>query len=130
MLVNHFVSKFVRKMKKDIKTIPKQTLAALEAYPWPGNVRELEHVIERAVIVTEGSTLHLAEKLEVSVPAGPGGQTIESLDEAQRKHILRALEKTDWKIEGKEGAAHLLGINPSTLRGRMRKLGIDQLRNS
>ena len=130
LLVNHFVTKFVRKMKKDIKTIPKQTLVALEAYSWPGNVRELEHVIERAVIITEGSTLHLAEKLEVSVPAGPGGQAIESLDEAQRKHILRALEKTDWKIEGKQGAAHLLGINPSTLRGRMRKLGIDQLRNS
>ena len=130
MLVNHFVSKFGRKMGKDIKTIPKQTLVALQAYSWPGNVRELEHVIERAVISTEGSTLHLAEKLEASDPAGPGGQAIESLDEAQRKHILRALEETDWKIEGKQGAAHLLGINPSTLRGRMRKQGIDQIRNS
>jgi len=124
LLVNHFVSKLGRKMGKDIKTIPKQTLAALQAYSWPGNVRELEHVIERAVITTEGSTLHLAEKLETSDPPGPGGQAIESLDEAQRKHILRTLEQTGWRVEGKQGAAHLLGINPSTLRGRMRKLGI------
>jgi formate hydrogenlyase transcriptional activator len=129
LLVNHFVSKFVRKMKKDIKTIPKQTLVALEAYSWPGNVRELEHVIERAVIVTQGPKLQLAEKLEPPDFVEPKEQSIDGMNEVERLHILKILEKTNWKIEGKQGAANLLGLKPSTLRNRMAKLGIARLRD-
>jgi transcriptional regulator with GAF, ATPase, and Fis domain len=99
---------------------------------WPGNVRELMNVIERAVIVSDGPVLQVAEKIDV-LPIGPvreeASESIETratkgLAEAERKHILRTLEETGWRIEGQKGAAQFLGMNPSTIRARMRKLGI------
>jgi formate hydrogenlyase transcriptional activator len=123
LLVNHFVKKFSRKMGREIKTIPKEVLKTLQDYTWPGNIRELEHVIERAVITTQGVVLHLAEKFDIgSIPRGKDG--LLSIIDVQRDHILKILEKTDWRIEGIRGAASLLDLNPSTLRSRMQKLGI------
>ena len=98
----------------------------LKAYPWPGNVRELENVIERAVIVTSGSMLQLAEPLRAAASTA-GRQPdapIKTLQEIEKEHILNALAKTQWNVTGKGGAAELLGLNSSTLRGRMRKHGI------
>lgn len=97
-------------------------MKALQDYPWPGNVRELESIIERAVILCPGPVLQLADKLEISSPAF--SSTVRTLEETERDQILKILSETRWRIEGKNGAAAILGIHPSTLRARMHKLGI------
>jgi transcriptional regulator with GAF, ATPase, and Fis domain len=125
LLVNHFVKKFNRKMGKDVKTIPRETMKALQSYAWPGNIRELEHVIERAVITTQNSVLRLAEKIVAIQAPDQGGDSLK-ISDVERGHILKVLEKTDWLIEGSQGAASLLGLNPSTLRSRMQKMGISR----
>lgn len=123
LLVNAFVKKFSKKIGKDIKKVPTETIETLQKYTWPGNVRELENVIERAVINTHGSTLNLADKLETPQEADFTTDR-KSLKEVERDCIMKVLEETNWKIEGKNGAASILGLNPSTLRGRMRNLDI------
>ena len=97
-------------------------MKALQDYPWPGNVRELESIIERAVILCPGPVLQLADKLEISSP--PLSSTMRTLEETERNQISKTLSETRWRIEGKNGAAAVLGLNPSTLRARMHKLGI------
>jgi transcriptional regulator with GAF, ATPase, and Fis domain len=130
-LVKFYIERFSKIHGKDIKKIPTQTMKVLENYSWPGNVRELINVIERAVIVSAGPELHLAEKIH-TIPLIVQ-EEIEKVEEEtrpqdlsiiERKHILRILQETGWKIEGPNGAAQLLGMNPSTMRARMRKLGI------
>ncbi|HMP06384.1 MAG TPA: helix-turn-helix domain-containing protein, partial [Lacipirellulaceae bacterium] len=114
-------------------------VAALRAYPWPGNVRELGAVIDRAAILGEGRRLEIAAALgsgaelparySTLVPgsesAAPADRVVVTLNEAMRQHIAAALAATRGRIEGRRGAAALLGINPHTLRARMRKLGVD-----
>ena len=124
LLVDHFVKIFSRKMQKKVQAISPHMMKALHSHTWPGNVRELEHVIERAVIMSEDSTLRLTEKLEDASLATDEELSVTNLAEVERRHILRILEKTKWRIEGPGGAAILLGLHPNTLRGRMQKLGI------
>jgi PAS domain S-box-containing protein len=125
LLVDYFVAKFNKKTGKKIETVSKDTLRALQDYDWPGNVRELESIIERAVITSQGNQLQILDRFENSLKAGEqDAQDGKCLAELERDHIFQALEKTGWRIEGKKGAAALLGLNPSTLRGRMRKDGI------
>ena len=97
-------------------------MKALQDYPWPGNIRELESIIERAVILCPGPALQLADKLETS--SLPFSSTVKTLEEMGRNQILKTLSETRWRIEGKDEAAAILGLNPSTLRARMHKLGI------
>ena len=97
-------------------------MKALQDYPWPGNVRELENIIERAAILCPGPVLQLADKLEISSPLLLSA--VRTLEETERNQILKILSETGWHIEGKDGAAAVLGIHPSTLRARMHKLGI------
>jgi len=123
-LVRFFVDKYSRRFGRRIETIPKVAMKALEEYRWPGNVRELEHVIERAVITTEGTVLRLADRLEPLRAAGTAGSSLRDLAAMEREHILRVLGETDWRIEGPKGAAKILNLHPSTLRLRMKKLGI------
>ena len=130
LLAAHFVAQFNRKMQKDIKIVPKHLMAELIKYSWPGNVRELEHIIERAVIITQGTSLHLAEKLEDSGSNISEEHFITNLAEVEKRHILKILEKTNWRIEGSKGAAILLGMHPNTLRGRIQKLGIHLKKSS
>jgi transcriptional regulator of acetoin/glycerol metabolism len=85
-------------------------------------VRELQSILERAVILCSGPVLRLADKLEISLPAV--SSTIRTLEEVERNQILKILSETRWRIEGKDGAAAILGLHPSTLRARMHKLGI------
>ncbi len=127
LLVNYFVEKYSKRMGKTIKTVSKADMRMLQAYSWPGNVRELENIIERAVIITQGSTLKIADNLEPLQPIEPAGTADEGMRDIERKHILKVLEQTRWRIEGKNGAAAILGLNPSTLRGRIRKLGINRI---
>ncbi len=122
LLVNHFVAKFNKKIGRKISSVTKETLNALESYHWPGNVRELESVIERAIITSQGSALQVLDRFETFHKQST--EDLKILADVERDHILQALQKTSWRIEGKNGAAILLGINPSTLRARMRKYGI------
>jgi formate hydrogenlyase transcriptional activator len=122
LLVEAFIERYARKLGKQITSISKETMKALQDYPWPGNVRELESVIERAVILSPGPVLQLADKLEIS--SSPLSSTGRTLEETERNQILKILSETRWRIEGKDGAAALLGLHPSTLRARMHKLGI------
>ena len=122
LLVQSFIKRYSRKLGKQITSIQKETLKALQDYPWPGNVRELESIIERAVILCPGSVLQLADKLEISSPLL--SSTVRTLEETERNQILQILSETRWRIEGEDGAAVILGLHPSTLRARMHKLGI------
>jgi len=125
LLVDYFVAKFNKKTGKKIETMSKDTLNILQKYDWPGNVRELESIVERAVITSQGTGLQILDRFENSLQAREQeARDGKSLATLERDHILRALEKTAWRIEGKKGAAAMLGLNPSTLRGRMRKDGI------
>ena len=123
LLVNWTIQRLQRRLGKHIKTVPSSVMDDLKAYPWPGNVRELENVIERAVIVTPGNMLQLAAPLEspTSTSGNPPDAPIKTLSEMEKDYILQALKKTNWNISGSGGAAELLGLNSSTLRGRMRK---------
>ncbi len=125
LLINHFVAKFNKKIGKKIDTVSKDTLNALQEYHWPGNVRELESVIERAVIISQGSALQVLDRFDtIRKPEEPTGSEVKALVELEHDHIIQVLKKTGWRIEGKNGAAVLLGLNASTLRARMRKYGI------
>jgi formate hydrogenlyase transcriptional activator len=124
-LVRHFVDKYARKIGRKYETVPKNTMKVLQDHPWPGNVRELEHVIERAVITNPGPVLRLAERLETEAVEA-GEKPLKRLKAMEREHIIKALQKTRWKIDGEGGAASLLGLHPSTLRFRIKKLGIER----
>jgi formate hydrogenlyase transcriptional activator len=121
-MVQAFVERYSRKMGKEITSIQKETMKTLQDYPWPGNVRELESVIERAVILCPGPVFHLMDKLESSSPSL--SSVMRTLEETERNQIQKILSETGWRIEGKDAAAAILGIHPSTLRARMHKLGI------
>jgi DNA-binding NtrC family response regulator len=121
-MVQAFVERYSRKLRKQITSIQQETMKVLQDYPWPGNVRELESIIERAVILCPGPVFQLADKLEISSP--PLSSAVRTLEETERNQILKILSDTRWRIEGKDGAAAILGLHPSTLRARMHKLGI------
>jgi PAS domain S-box-containing protein len=123
-LVEHFVNALSKKVGKNITAISSAASKKLQSYSWPGNVRELANVIERAVINAQGSVLHVADQFE---PAHEELSTsTQTLEEVEKEYILRVLDEASWKIEGPNGAAKRLGLNPSTLRTRMTKLGIQK----
>ena len=129
LLVRYFAQKYARRMKKPIDTVPVKAMAALTEYHWPGNVRELENFIERAVILSRGTELQLplAElKQRTKAPVAASSNGLETLEHAEREHIVRALGETRWVIGGARGAAARLGMKRTTLQSRMRKLGIDR----
>jgi len=125
LLVRYFVQQLARRMDKTIDTIPTETITALSRYDWPGNIRELENLIERAVILSQGTDLRVPLG-ELKTARGHADQSVTTLQAAERDHILRALEKTNWVIAGPSGAATLLGMKRSTLQSRMVKLGISR----
>jgi formate hydrogenlyase transcriptional activator len=125
LLVRHFVQHFARRMKRTIETIPSETMDALVRYSWPGNIRELENLIERAVILSHGPVLQIPVRDldNCAAPRRDNGKD-QTLEEAQRAHILAILKETRWILGGARGAAARLGINRSTLQFRLKKLGI------
>ncbi|OQW35373.1 MAG: Fis family transcriptional regulator [Nitrospira sp. SG-bin1] len=125
LLVRYFVQQLARRMDKSIDMIPTETITALSRYDWPGNIRELENLIERAVILSQGTDLRVPLG-ELKTARGHADQSVTTLQAAERDHILRALEKTNWVIAGPSGAATLLGMKRSTLQSRMVKLGISR----
>jgi PAS domain S-box-containing protein len=122
LMVDAFTVRYSKKLGKQITLIHNDTMKALQNYPWPGNVRELESIIERAVILSPGPVLQLTDKLEISSPLL--SSVVTTLEETERNQIMKILSETRWRIEGKEGAAAILGLHPSTLRARMHKIGI------
>src|SRR5207253_834942 len=139
-LVHYFVRRFSLKIGRRITRIQRETMERLVSYTWPGNVRELENVIERAVILSRGIELEVAPDVlpeirqaaaprlarEEKRPEGPPPDSPDSIDQLERNHILEVLMRTNGRIEGTEGAAALLNLNPSTLRSRMKKLGVQR----
>jgi PAS domain S-box-containing protein len=152
-LATFFVERFSKKFGKRIDTMSQATMDLLVSYGWPGNIRELQNIIERAAVLSQGSVLALnanllpadVSKLSVDGSADmgdhavgsavasktsdaswPAPPTSTSLEEVERRHILVVLRKTGGLVEGPNGAARILNLNPSTLRGRMKKLGINR----
>jgi formate hydrogenlyase transcriptional activator len=123
LLVRHFVQLFSRRMNRGIDTISSESMQALTQYSWPGNIRELQNLIERAVILSSGTVLR--------VPLNDlkdRAAVVQTLEESDRKQILKALDAANWVIAGPKGAAALLGLKRSTLQARMAKLGIQRAR--
>jgi PAS domain S-box-containing protein len=120
MLVWRFVEKFSVEMKKEIRRIPNETMDSLVRYNWPGNVRELKNLIEQAFILSPGDVL----TLRLPEPRAPIARPVQALEEMERQHILGVLDQTHWRIKGPDGAASRLELKPSSLYGKMKKLGI------
>jgi transcriptional regulator with GAF, ATPase, and Fis domain len=122
LLVWKFVQEFNKKMGKSIDSIPRPAMERLKHYPWPGNVRELHNLIERSMIVSDSRSLTVELPVAASGPAPPPV----TLEEVERKHIRDVLESVHWRISGENGAAEILGLRPTTLHSRMKKLGISR----
>jgi DNA-binding NtrC family response regulator len=143
-LVSHFVKRFAERAHKAPPHVSREAMELLSAYDWPGNVRELQNIIERAVILARGGVIGQelipvrAETLPTPRLAEPGslaqfearppatGTTVIRFSEAERRAILRALDLTGWRISGRGGAAEVLGLKPTTLHAKMKKLGIQR----
>ncbi|HJZ68009.1 MAG TPA: sigma 54-interacting transcriptional regulator, partial [Blastocatellia bacterium] len=149
-LVMFFLSRFAKKFGKRMDGVSQETMELLIQYPWPGNIRELQNVIERGVVLAQGTVLTLDPRLlqaqspldsmtapsasdrGMSVAVAPAAasnsspQSTATLEEIERRHIVTVLEQSRWVIEGPKGAARLLNLHPNTLRSRMKKLGIQR----
>lgn len=123
ILVNHFVQKYSKKVGRPIEYIPQSVIDQFIDYSWPGNVRELENIVERAVIISRGKTLEIGEWLQKTDDVQLS-TAILTLEENERRHIIKALETTAWRVSGEKGAAKILGVNAKTLESRMKKLNI------
>lgn len=123
LLVEHFTRIFSKKVGKTVTSISSATIKKFHEYSWPGNIRELANVVERALVTTQGTVLHVVDQFEQ--PKGSDELT-KTLEQIERDHITRVLEHTTWRVEGPGGAARVLGLNPSTLRARMLKLNIQK----
>ena len=145
LLVHYFVARYAAKTGRHVTSVEPRTMQRLVGYAWPDNIRELENVVERAIILSRGPVLEVdPEMLPGSDAAATSGARADatragapqvvtppaatSLADKQRSHILEVLRACDWVIDGDSGAARKLGLQPSTLRGRMKKLGITRVR--
>ena len=122
LLVSAFVREFGAKMAKKIETVSQKSISSLQSYPWPGNVRELRNVIEQAMILSKSHVL----VIPAPAVSRPKKRKLNKLNDVERNHILKTLEATGWRIKGKQGTAEILGLKPSTLHFRMKKLGIQR----
>jgi formate hydrogenlyase transcriptional activator len=124
VIVRHFVDKYARRMNRCIDAIPTKTMEAFTKYCWPGNVRELQNFVERAVILSPGSSLRAPLEDLTQERAKVAGTNLSTLEEMEREHVLRALRESNWVTGGPKGAAVRLGMKRTTLAYRIRKLGI------
>jgi formate hydrogenlyase transcriptional activator len=139
-LVTFFMGRLARRFGKSVEVVAPQTMDRLVRYAWPGNVRELQNVVERAVILTTSATLEVGPEMlrAAPAPAAPAPTTPEAEDasldamlrDVETRHVLAALERAGWVIEGSRGAARILGLHPNTLRSRIEKLGIKRASES
>ena len=142
LLAEAFLQEASRRLGRLYDPISDEVLESLKRHDWPGNIRELKNVIDRAAVVSTGSWLELPEHWAVSIRRFSGAAPAEvsrpfkralgerTLEEHQRSHILQVMQQTGWRVEGPKGAAKILGLNPSTLRSRLLKLGIRKERRT
>jgi formate hydrogenlyase transcriptional activator len=129
-LATYFLEKIAKKLGKNLTGLTETSRRQMQEYSWPGNIRELEHLLERAAIMATSPVVSLvepllaAELLPTSTAAPSAGGTVKPADTAMRDNILAALERTNYRIRGKHGAAELLHLKPTTLEAKMLKLGI------
>ena len=121
LLVWAFVDEFAKTFSKNIESVERESMEALERYSWPGNIRELRNLIERAMIIATGPKLRIPLPATPALSAPSAGR---KLEQVEREHILSELEKSGWRIRGPSGAAGRLGLKPTTLEAKMAKLGI------
>jgi DNA-binding NtrC family response regulator len=121
-----FVKEFVRKLGKKIDSIPRKSMDELQRYPWPGNIRELRNVIERSMILTQGQTLQVQLPATAPTATALAAAAELTMDEMQRQHIRAVLLQTGGQVRGRHGAAEILGMKPTTLDNRMKKLGVER----
>jgi formate hydrogenlyase transcriptional activator len=121
-LAEHFAALFSRKLRKPFAGISAAGMDLLVRYDWPGNIRELQNVIERACVLSHGPLIEITDPAEAAGTARREG--LLELRAVERDHIYRVLENAGWRVEGSAGAATLLGVHPSTLRSRMKKLNV------
>lgn len=124
LLVKHFCKKHEGKIGRTITAIPAKVMDTLVEYNWPGNIRELENIIERAMILSKEGVLEYGEWIPVAKNNTAAKEAVGRLDDVEKDHIIEVLNKTGWKVSGEKGAAKILGLNPTTLEARMKKLGI------
>lgn len=127
LLVKHFLHKHEPRVGKKINSVPDKIISTLMSYDWPGNIRELENLIERAMILSAGNALEEGNWLpmpKIMGTNGDGKSSAQKLDDVEKEHITGVLKSTFWKVSGEKGAAKILGLNPTTLEARMKKLGI------
>ena len=125
LLVKYFIDKYSKKLGKELKSVKKTDIDTFVNYNWPGNIRELEHMIERAIIVSEGSNLNFEKLLDGNLKHDESDfKSFKTLVEIEKEHIMDALKISKGKITGENSAAQLLGINGKTLGSKMRKLNM------
>ncbi|MGD9730666.1 MAG: sigma-54 interaction domain-containing protein [Desulfamplus sp.] len=130
LLVDFYIKKIARRLGRSISTITQEVMDTLQSYHWPGNIRELQNVLERGAINSPGQKLRLVDTLGIlgeELTRRSSDKEIKTLEAVERDYIVQILEKTDWKVSGKNSATEILGLNRSTLRARMRKLGIEKI---
>jgi transcriptional regulator with GAF, ATPase, and Fis domain len=140
LLTSYFTNKFARRMGSSFEPLTEANINCLKTYNWPGNIRELQNVIERAAITHQNGRLNLDRALpETAAESGTGNsdpaengskkiRTAEDMIKLERHNLILALESTNWRVAGKNGAANLLKLPPSTLSSRMKALGIQRPR--
>jgi formate hydrogenlyase transcriptional activator len=121
-LVHYFAQRFAKRLRRPIESVSRESMERLTRWSWPGNVRELQNVIERAVILSTGSTLTVSSAEFEGAPSVAAAAV--TLKDAERDHIVRALDQTGWVIGGARGAAARLGVKRTSLVSTMRRLGI------
>jgi len=126
LLVRYFVQKFAQRMQHKIESVPTETMDMLKRWSWPGNVRELENLMERSVIMTEGSALRVSCGDLRSTPVRESPQPDDSLNQAEREHIIRILRECNGVLSGPNGAALRLGLKRTTLQSKMQRLNINR----
>jgi transcriptional regulator with GAF, ATPase, and Fis domain len=130
VLVRHLSEKLGRQLRRPVQQLADGSLEALARHDWPGNIRELENVLQQAIILSTNGVLDLrnfiGERIDACEASLGSDDSPRPLVEVERDHMRYVLGRTDWRIEGPVGAARLLGVNPSTLRSKMAKLGIDR----
>jgi len=131
LLVWFFITELQGPLGKTIEKVPSSAMDALTSYAWPGNIRELRNVVERAMILSPGTTLELEHAFTDYQKPDHASSLIhdrqsESLEDIERMHIVKVLEQCNWKIRGNDGAAECLGLKRTTLQSRMKRLGIQR----
>jgi len=131
LLTWFFITELQGPLGKTIKKIPSSAMDALTSYDWPGNIRELRNVVERAMILSQGTTLELGNafsgyRRSSDASSSTHDRQSENLEDVERTHIVKVLEQCNWKIRGNDGAAECLGLKRTTLQSRMKKLGIQR----